>query len=341
MTTLATASAVPLRPVRWQRLAWVAWRRYRFTAIGFLVVLGLLVADLLVSGHHLRVAYDQLKACTPSDSPSCQFLNQQFLNKYASRGFLAPVELFLPGILGAFAGAPLIARELESGTFRYAWTQGVGRMRWAVGLLVPSAVVTALVVGAFGAVVQWRQQPLVDYGMASRLDSATFGSTGIAAGGWALLGFALGALAGVVWRRVLPALATAFAVWFGLAYLAAEHLRDHYLAPLRTTSLNAPLRGMQVSQWWTKDGVRVSNAQVNQTLESYGVHVGDHSIRVHATPGGTDPLQALLQHGFRQVTAYQPDRRYWAFQWIEAGWLVVLSVVLLGAVFWLVRRRTA
>ncbi|HEX3929635.1 MAG TPA: hypothetical protein VHW64_02950 [Nocardioides sp.] len=96
--------------------------------------------------------------------------------------------------------------------------------------------------------MEWRQQPLVDYGIASRLDSATFGSTGIAAGGWAVLGFALGALAGVVWRRVLPALATAFAVWFGLAYLAAEHLRDHYVAPLRTTSLNVPSHAVQVSQ---------------------------------------------------------------------------------------------
>jgi hypothetical protein len=27
-----------------------------------------------------------------------------------------------------FAGPPRLARELENGTFRYAWTQGIGRV---------------------------------------------------------------------------------------------------------------------------------------------------------------------------------------------------------------------
>jgi hypothetical protein len=36
----------------------------------------------------------------------------------------------VPVLLGAFSGAPLLSRELESGTFRFAWTQGAGRTRW-------------------------------------------------------------------------------------------------------------------------------------------------------------------------------------------------------------------
>jgi hypothetical protein len=41
-----------------------------------------------------------------------------------------------PALLGAFAGAPVLARELETGTFRYAWTQGFGRWRWPLGQVV-------------------------------------------------------------------------------------------------------------------------------------------------------------------------------------------------------------
>ena len=36
----------------------------------------------------------------------------------------------------------------------------------------------------------------------------------------------------------------------------------------------------------------------------------------------------------------QPDSRYWTFQWIELGWLVLLALTLLGVTFWLVRRRS-
>ncbi len=31
----------------------------------------------------------------------------------------------------------------------------------------------------------------------------------------------------------------------------------------------------------------------------------------------------------------------WPFQWIEGGWLLALSVLLIAATIWLVRRRAA
>jgi hypothetical protein len=48
-----------------------------------------------------------------------------------------------------------------------------------------------------------------------------------------------------------------------------------------------------------------------------------------------------MQHGYTQWTSYQPNSRYWAFQTIELTWLAVLSVLLLAATVWLVRRRGA
>ena len=40
-------------------------------------------------------------------------------------------------------------------------------------------------------------------------------------------------------------------------------------------------------------------------------------------------------------TSYEPASRFWHFQLIEGGWLLALSVVLLAAAIWLVRRRAA
>ncbi len=60
-----------------------------------------------------------------------------------------------------------------------------------------------------------------------------------------------------------------------------------------------------------------------------------------ATPVNTDPVRYLIQHGCTQLTAYQPDDRFWPFQWIEGGWLLALSLFLLAATIWLVHRRAA
>ncbi len=51
--------------------------------------------------------------------------------------------------------------------------------------------------------------------------------------------------------------------------------------------------------------------------------------------------ELLAQHGYTHWTSYQPSSRFWPFQWIEGGWLLALSVLLIAATVWLVRRRAA
>ncbi len=340
MTTLASTEA-PVRPIPWQRLGWVAARRYRATLAATGAILGALAVYLLIDGRQMRSAYSTMSACAPADSATCHFVFQNFHQKYGQVGLVGVVLMFLPGLLGAFAGAPVLARELETGTVRYTWTQSVGRIRWAVAVLVPGALGVAALVGAFGALVSWRDQPLVDADQTSRLHATVFPVIGVAVAGWALLGFALGVFAGILWRRVLPALATAFAAWFGLAYLGAQ-LRLHYLPMLTSTSLEIPNRATTVDQWWTRSGIRVSDDAIDRTLQA---------INAQPNPGGestgqaanvsVDPVEYLIHHGYAQVTGYQPDTRFWPFQWIEFGWLAALSILLLAATLVVVRRRSA
>ena len=58
-------------------------------------------------------------------------------------------------------------------------------------------------------------------------------------------------------------------------------------------------------------------------------------------PQSPDVTQYLMQHGYTLWTSYQPGSRFWPFQWIEGGWLLALSVLLIAATIWLVRRRPA
>jgi hypothetical protein len=53
------------------------------------------------------------------------------------------------------------------------------------------------------------------------------------------------------------------------------------------------------------------------------------------------PISYLIQHGYTEWSTYQPASRSWPFQWMEGGWLLALSVLLIGVTVWLVRRRAA
>ena len=67
----------------------------------------------------------------------------------------SPAPQLLPALIGAFAGAPILAREMETGTFRYAWTQGFGRTRWIIAKLALVGVPLAVIAGAFGILAYW------------------------------------------------------------------------------------------------------------------------------------------------------------------------------------------
>ena len=53
------------------------------------------------------------------------------------------------------------------------------------------------------------------------------------------------------------------------------------------------------------------------------------------------PAQAFAQHGITQWWRSIPVSRFWPMQFIEAGWLLALSLLLTAATVWLVRRRAA
>ena len=343
-SALAAVPPARVRPIPWRRLAWVTWRRQRATIFATLGLLGLLAIYLVVTGLQMRSAWHTVQACTPQQSRSCNFAWANFKNTHSNPGIISALFIFAPLLIGAFAGAPLIGREFETGTIRYAWTQGVGRLRWAIALIVPGALSVALLAGAFGVLISWHDRPLWQADIAPRLQPSEFPATGLAIIGWSLAAYAVGVLAGFLWRRMLPALATAIVTTFGLA-LAASKLRLHYLPPLTTKSLDYVPGSETITQWWEKAGVHVSTADINTALQTAGVQqidVGGGGKTTPSAPGeGADPVTYLLHHGYTQSTSYQPAGRYRTFQWIEFGWLTALAVLLLTATLLLVRRRDA
>ncbi len=130
--------------------------------------------------------------------------------------------------------------------------------------------------------------------------------------------------------------------WFGLAFLTSV-LRPHLLTPLTTTG-QPPADSLDLAEHWMKGAARVSVSEVSSVLEKIGVQMNEDGFAAHVDKGGStpaDPIAYLSEHGYTQVHTYQPDSRFWTFQWIELGWLALVSVVLLGLTLWLIRRRSA
>ena len=329
------------RPIAWHRLVWVSWRRHRGSLLGVAAVVAAVGVYLFVSGIQVRSAYDHATSCRPQNSLACRMDWLNFHNSYSSGGVLRVVYVVLPLLIGAFIGAPIIGRELESGTFRFVWTQGVGRMRWAIAMIASGAIATAILSGAFGLLVTWHDSPLWQADIVPHWQAGEFSATGIAVVGWGLLAYAVALIVGLLARRVVPAIGVALAAGIGIAALAAQ-LRQHYLPPLKTTSLNFVSGSNQISQWWQKGDVHVGQSALDKVLKAAGLpsmqQPGQSSA---AGQHATDPTTYLTHHGYELWTSYQPSGRFWLFQWIEFGWLFVLVAILVAVTFMLLRRRDA
>ncbi len=302
-------------------------------------LLGALAVCLWLIGLHLHHAYAAAAACQPAGSAICYGMFSSFsgMDGFLANGFILQAA---PALIGAFVGAPVLAREMETGTFRYAWTQGFGRWRWTLAKLVLLALAVAAAAGLFTLLMSWYYQPYFAAGNQTPqtpLFPGLFGLRGVASAAWTLAAFAIGAPAGMLIRRVVPAIAATLAAYAGLAFATGLFLRQHYLTPRLTSNSNPPDSAWIISQQWqTKGGQPVSQSLLSQVLQGAPQLAGKGGV-----PKSLNVTQYLNQHGYTLWTSYQPGSRFWPFQWIEGGWLLALSVLLIAATVRLVRRRAA
>ena len=328
------------RPRAITAMIWMTWRQHRGQALVALVALAVLVASLLFTGRQMHRAYVDtgLATCvqamggsiadyritdTAIGLPDCSDPAQRFNAEYS--GFLGVgiLLLVLPLLVGLFLGAPVVAREVERGTHRLVWTQGVTRQRWALtkfGLIGAGALTLAT---TYALLVSWWVSPIVRAN-AARFDYLAFDLQGIVPIGYTLFAVALGIAAGAVWRRTLPAMAVTLVGFVG-ARVAVALIRPNFLPPLeRRFPVVAPTFPNPMRSDW----ILVRNA-----YDSTGRAI---------EPGGDifcDPPCPEYDPAAYNVHIYQPADRFWLFQYIETGIYVLLAALLLLLALRLVRRR--
>ena len=344
--TVPAAAPGRRRPVPWMKLGWVTLRQRRGAMIGAGALLGAFAVYLAVMAVIQNNAYATVAACHPAAAPKCQQLLQLFTSAYwggnnsvlqsGGAQTVSSLMFAVPVLLGAFIGAPLLARELETGTFRFAWTQGAGRTRWAISTLVlPAAALTAAT-GAFTALFYWYFRPFLEDGQVSSLLPLTFALLGVAFAAWTLVAYSLAAFLGAVFRRTVLAMAVTLVLFVVLAMATATAIRPHYATPVSVRAAAAT----NSSGWVISDYMKGPHGQVLSQDDLY--HYFQHlpaSVQDSSSPDAFTTW--LARHGYTSWTALQPGSRFWEFQLIEGGWLLSLSAALIGATVWLARRRGA
>jgi len=358
-------------------MIWLTWRQFRTpaaVAIGGLLVVAVVC---LITGPGLVHLYDtNVASC--SRYRDCGLVRAQlFTNDPQLRSWLDVLVLVVPGLVGIFWGAPLVARELETGSFRLGWTQSVTRGRWLAVKLSLLGVASMLTAGLVSLMVTWWSSPFDKVNMTP---FASFDHRDIVPVGYAAFAFMLGVSAGAVIRRTLPAMAATLVAFVGLRLADWEWLRPYIISPLKLTT---PLQLQLGTGPGSLGGGAISpSAWVisDQTINAVGKVIGQNggfgpngNIGLSVNPNGIATLpsgqvcpnkvpvptlgqgptgkggpgqsvndtfrECIAKLHIREALTYQPRSRYWALQWYELAIFVGLALILAGFCFWWVRRR--
>ncbi|AZQ35736.1 hypothetical protein EJ357_21390 [Streptomyces cyaneochromogenes] len=293
-------------------LVWSVLRVHRTALVLWGLALTAATAGLIwmyVIADEARRAYLPCSEPVAADGyPSCSSLDAITADDYYSTGIalLTSALTFAIFPVAAWAGGALIGRELESGTALLAWTQSVSPVRWLAAKLAVPAVLLAAGTGALVLLNRWAQTDGNPNVVGDWYGPDVFVGIGPAAVGYVLAGLALGALAGLLVRRTLPAAGAGFASSLVL-YLVLDHFRKD-LWPKADRSQAGELE-LPRSAW---------QVDWNATWGRY--------------PGEGTPR-------FTSAT-FHPRSHFWPLQLVETGILLAVAATATLAAFWLLRRRT-
>jgi hypothetical protein len=351
-------------------MIWLAWRQFRTQA---LVVAGLLVVfatALAINGSHLVHLYDTTVA-TCAQRNDCVSARARFQAQAKWHNALDLLVLAVPALLGAFWGAPLVARELETRTNLLAWTQSVTRPRWFLVKVAVTGAASVITAGLLSLMVTWWASP---HDRLTDAPYSVFDQRDIVPMAYALFAVALGVVLGTIIRRTVPAMAATLAAFAVIRIGFGSWIRPRILSPLHSTGVfTLPVSnsvvfiapsGVGPRDWLLSETVVTSTGRVvgSYDLGPNGAVVGISNAFHGAgnlngvlkcgnsfSPLGQAPtaqVQAAVQRcvssfHLHTIATYLPSSRYWALQGSESAIFVGGAIALLAVGLWWTRKRIA
>jgi ABC-type transport system involved in multi-copper enzyme maturation permease subunit len=334
---------------------WLVWKQHSKQFMIAAILLALFAALLIPTGlHYWQVYQHALSTC--SQSNTCDELKVELFQSSIDQALfqLEPFAiLILPIVLGLFWGVPLLAREYTEGTNLLVWTRSISRRRWLTTKLIWILVATAAISGAFTALSTWWSKTPNALNL-DRFVDLPFSAQGIVPVAYAIFAVALGTALGAWFKRTMIALGVTLVLLVGIIIIVVPKLvRPQYVAPITVTSsmdFDALRSKLPSGAWRLSTGIIDKNGNTFDHLDfpSWPPQCQTIAQQTQQTPtagpktaGSATVDSCLTAAGYRQIARYQPDNRYWEFQQIEFGLYMLLSLIPIGATYWLVLRRDA
>ncbi|MER5183649.1 ABC transporter permease [Streptomyces sp. NPDC002896] len=310
---------------------WTTVRLHRsilWTGLALVIAAAAVAVFLRVSAEVFPEQTDCVGPCTDTflGFASARVLLGNFADYYAI------ALLFLPFLIGAVVAGPVIARELDNGTYRLAWTQSVSPARWLASKLTVAAVATTALVLALVGIFQFARAPFTGAVNQRWVDRGVFEAYGPVLIAYCLLAVAIGALVGLLVRRTLPAMAIAGVVSLSMPMAVGSVRWDVF--PVRT--ITATGTGTYQERWTTigLDSFLMQSGYV--TASGKRLPYNACWVRTH----DFDKCPADLNITGWYVD-FHPHSHLWWVQFAETGIMLALAAAAAWAAFRLLRRATA
>jgi hypothetical protein len=312
----------PATPVGPLRIVGLSFRIQRFE---WVIVVGATVLSVLVSAlvsAWIRAAgFDRcLTDEAASLSVKCQTGVVVWLYRVAEMSMnLVPI---FPVVAGLLVGGPIVARELESGTARLAWSLGPSRLRWFIHRALPAMVVVTvagLAIGATSDALLHLVRPDVDIDQTF----AGFRARGMLVAVDALVVASIALALGSIIGRAVPTLVLSL-VLIGALTVAVEKVESQLLTSEAQSKTNYSFNGNDL---YIASRIQNDDGRIITYDELYAIHP-------EFNENGYNPDQ------YPDVTLYIPGSRYHDVERREAAALLAIAgLFIVLAAGTVVRRR--
>jgi hypothetical protein len=327
----STTRATPIRPaVRLSDLLWVLARRHRAAIVVTLTAVVVLAGGLLVMAHLLS----GIGRCADGSFPNSIECIRIAGHAGTGRVWLSALAVS-PVVLGAFAGAPMFAREFERGTYVLTATSDVSPRRWFCAQVATLLGCSALLaVGLVFAAGPLRDQEALGRGLTgygNQWEWVFWGSSWLLVP-YAVSACAIGLLLSALVRRTLPALALTAIIVAALRVGAVHVVRPHWWSPMRAYSTleSNPQVDLHVLILTNDSYANTRGQAVSPPLTCFD------AVAASATD---QTYQCLRRHAVSQrVTIYQPADRRIPFEFAEGGAFVLIALGSVAGASRLMRR---
>ncbi|MFG3256940.1 ABC transporter permease [Streptomyces sp. NPDC048172] len=307
-------------------MAWLVWRQHRTAFLLLLAAAAVATAGIAWLAHDASAAVAAAEG--PGEpSPAAGAVLDEAYQRLNSVGMALAG---LPVVIGVFIGAPLFAGDLETGTAKFVGVQSHGRRSWVVTKLGMAALFTALAALSTGIAMKALLTPLARHMAinANFTDAGGFDTTGPVTVALALLGLLIGAAAGLLTRRTLPAMVVTF-----VALLAVKTVWSWLrmaFAPTVTETTGGGRFGEDDTPQIPASGVEVDTSYVT----------GDGTLHGWSTCTRADDASACLRREgvVGWSVEYLPFSHLGAMQWAATGALAGLLLLTVGVLAYAARR---